>query len=165
MKKLPTLFSLLAVLFCHALQAGPYYSFEHYTTYDGLPSNTIHCTYQDRFGFVWIGTRDGLSRFDGYDFRSPGGPYGTGMTHLASMDLEEDEDGLLWFTTSDGVGYYNPFTGHTHDVGRLGQALVVHHGHIGREEHALEVEVVVEGLREREDVVVRLGRGTHDELR
>ena len=95
MKKLPTLFSLLAVLFCHALQAGPYYSFEHYTTYDGLPSNTIHCTYQDRFGFVWIGTRDGLSRFDGYDFRSPGGPYGTGMTHLASMDLEEDEDGLL----------------------------------------------------------------------
>ena len=124
MKKLPTLFSLLAVLFCHALQAGPYYSFEHYTTYDGLPSNTIHCTYQDRFGFVWIGTRDGLSRFDGYDFRSPGGPYGTGMTHLASMDLEEDEDGLLWFTTSDGVGYYNPFTGHTHDVGRLGQALV-----------------------------------------
>ena len=124
MKRLSTLSTLLALLFCHALQAAPYYYFEHYTTYDGLPSNTIHCSYQDRFGFVWIGTRDGLSRFDGYDFRSPGGYLGTGMTHLASMDLEEDEDGMLWFSTSEGVGYYDPFTGRTHAVGRLGQSLV-----------------------------------------
>ena len=78
MKKLPTLFSLLAVLFCHALQAGPYYSFEHYTTYDGLPSNTIHCTYQDRFGFVWIGTRDGLSRFDAMISAVPAAPTAPG---------------------------------------------------------------------------------------
>ena len=81
--------------------AVPYYYFEHYTLREGLPSNTIHCTYQDRFGFVWIGTRDGLSRFDGYEFRSPGQVGVTSATNLASMDIGEDEDGLLWFTTSE----------------------------------------------------------------
>lgn len=103
--------------------AVPYYYFEHYTLREGLPSNTIHCTYQDRFGFVWIGTRDGLSRFDGYEFRSPGQIGATSATNLASMDIGEDEDGLLWFTTSDGVGWYDPFKGTTGSLGRLGGSL------------------------------------------
>ena len=124
MKHAHTLLLLLAGLLCGPVQAAPYYYFEHYTTYEGLPSNTIHCSYQDRFGFIWIGTRDGLTRFDGYDFRSPGGPMNTDLTHLASMDLEEDEDGMLWFSTSDGIGYYDPFTGKTHDIGRLGRTPV-----------------------------------------
>ncbi|MCR5351974.1 MAG: response regulator [Bacteroidales bacterium] len=113
---------LLACLFSLPLQAEPYYYFEHYTTHEGLPSNTIHCTYQDRFGFVWIGTRDGLTRFDGYDFRSPSEPGSDMMTNLASMDISEDEDGLIWFTTSSGVGWYNPYTGHTESLGKMGVA-------------------------------------------
>ena len=126
MRKHALLFLLLAGFLSGTLQAAPapYYFFEHYTTYDGLPSNTIHCTYQDRFGFVWIGTRDGLSRFDGYDFRSPGSVMNSDITHLASMDLEEDEDGMLWFSTSDGAGYYDPYTGRTHSIGRLGRSLI-----------------------------------------
>ena len=124
MRRLSTLLLLLAALAGGPELAAQYYFFEHYTTYEGLPSNTIHCAYQDRFGFLWIGTRDGLSRFDGYDFRSPGGVLGTDMTHLASMDLEEDEDGMLWFCTSEGAGYYDPFTGNTRSIGRLGQSLI-----------------------------------------
>ena len=120
MKSYHPLLLLLAGLFCTSLEAAPYYYFEHYTTHEGLPSNTIHCTYQDRFGFVWIGTRDGLTRFDGYDFRSPNEPGATLMTNLASVDISEDEDGLIWFTTSAGVGYYNPYTGHTESLGLLG---------------------------------------------
>ena len=120
MKSYHPLLLLLAGLLCTSLEAAPYYYFEHYTTHEGLPSNTIHCTYQDRFGFVWIGTRDGLTRFDGYDFRSPSEPGATLMTNLASVDISEDEDGLIWFTTSAGVGYYNPYTGHTESLGLLG---------------------------------------------
>ena len=119
-----TTFLLAAGLACGILQAAPYYYFEHYTTYEGLPSNTIHCTYQDRFGFVWIGTRDGLCRFDGYDFRSPGSLAATDMTSLASMDISEDEDGILWFSTSAGVGSFNPMTGQTETLGRLGTSLI-----------------------------------------
>ncbi len=114
-------FLLLAGLLARPATAAPYYYFGHFTTHEGLPSNTIHCTYQDQFGFVWIGTRDGLTRFDGYDFRSPDPALGgTDITTLATVDIAEDEDGLIWFSTSEGVGYYDPFTGKTERLGRLG---------------------------------------------
>ena len=114
---------LLASLSGITAKAAPYYYFEHYTTHEGLPSNTIHCTFQDSFGFVWIGTRDGLTRFDGYDFRSPGSQDLNDITTLASVDIEEDEDGLIWFCTEDGVGRYDPFTGTTEQIGQLGTGI------------------------------------------
>jgi ligand-binding sensor domain-containing protein/two-component sensor histidine kinase len=43
-------------------------SFIKYTVYDGLVANPIRCIYQDSKGFIWIGTYDGLSRYDGYKF-------------------------------------------------------------------------------------------------
>ena len=95
MRRILALLLLLAGLSAGRLQAAPYYYFEHYTTYEGLPSNTIHCTYQDRFGFVWIGTRDGLCRFDGFDFRSLVSTADGNPVDLASMDIDEDEDGIL----------------------------------------------------------------------
>ena len=55
---------LLLCLASATLQAASYYYFDHFTTYEGLPSNTIHCTFQDSYGFLWIGTRDGLCRYD-----------------------------------------------------------------------------------------------------
>ena len=115
------LFLLLAALLSGSVQAAPYYYYAHYTTQEGLPSNTIHCTFQDRFGFVWVGTRDGITRFDGYDFRSPSAEQINDITSLATVDIAEDEDGLLWFSTSEGVGCYNPYTGETEPLGRLGR--------------------------------------------
>ena len=120
MRRLLLPFLLLAGLSGSLAQAAPYYYFEHYTTHEGLPSNTIHCTFQDSFGFVWIGTRDGLTRFDGYDFRSPGSQALNDITTLSSMDIAEDEDGLIWFSTSEGVGRYDPYTGTTERIGGLG---------------------------------------------
>ena len=121
MRRIILPFLLLVGLLARPVQAASYYYFGHFTTHEGLPSNTIHCTYQDRFGFVWIGTRDGLTRFDGYDFRSPDPALGgTDITTLATVDIAEDEDGLIWFSTSEGVGYYDPFTGKTERLGRLG---------------------------------------------
>lgn len=43
---------------------------ERYTHFNGLPNNSIRSLYQDSIGFLWIGTEDGLCRFDGSDFFS-----------------------------------------------------------------------------------------------
>lgn len=42
--------------------------FQNYTTADGLPNNYIRCLYQDSYGYLWVGTRRGLTKFDGYKF-------------------------------------------------------------------------------------------------
>lgn len=110
MKKLSIIAAILAMLSSIGLDAEPYYYFGHFNTSDGLPSNTIFCTTQDRFGFMWIATRDGICRFDGKDCRSmsdgrPGSPM-NGIT----MDMVEDEDGLMWFATSYGICCYDPYT-------------------------------------------------------
>jgi len=44
-------------------------SFDRLTTKDGLSQNRIFCIAQDKLGFIWIGTEDGLNRYDGYKFK------------------------------------------------------------------------------------------------
>ena len=43
-------------------------SFEHLSIEDGLSQITVHSILQDKKGFLWIGTEDGLNRYDGYNF-------------------------------------------------------------------------------------------------
>jgi len=43
--------------------------FDHLSTEDGLSNNFCYCTFQDQDGYIWIGTDDGLNRWDGYDFK------------------------------------------------------------------------------------------------
>ena len=55
-----------------AIQAfglGDEMHFRHYDNRDGLSHNTVFCAIQDRSGFMWFGTNEGLDRFDGYTFK------------------------------------------------------------------------------------------------
>ena len=63
---------------CAALSCGPALAhhhgvervrFQHYDVADGLSQLTVRAQAQDSAGFVWLGTQDGLNRFDGYAFR------------------------------------------------------------------------------------------------
>ncbi len=48
--------------------ASSQFTFDIFSQEDGLPNNQIHCVFQDSRGWMWIGTSQGLSRFDGYSF-------------------------------------------------------------------------------------------------
>lgn len=41
------------------------FGFQHLTTEDGLSDNAITCVYEDHAGYIWIGTKQGLNRYDG----------------------------------------------------------------------------------------------------
>ena len=77
--------------------------FEHYSSLDGLPHNSISDICRDSRGFVWICTWYGLSRFDGYTFKNyktlPG-DYSP-LSHNRFLSVTEDVFGYLWLTTYD----------------------------------------------------------------
>ncbi|MCB0125490.1 MAG: hypothetical protein KDE58_24720, partial [Caldilineaceae bacterium] len=85
--------------------------FTHLTVDNGLTNNDITALLQDRQGFLWIGTRDGLNRYDGYSMvtyrHEAGNPNSLPRNEIRA--LFEDRDGMLWIATRDGgVTRYDP---------------------------------------------------------
>ncbi|WP_128547053.1 sensor histidine kinase [Larkinella soli] len=72
--------------------------FEHLTARDGLAHNVVYAILQDRQGFLWFGTDNGLSKYDGYTFTNyrkiPGDT--TSLSGNAVIRLMEDRQGNLW---------------------------------------------------------------------
>jgi ligand-binding sensor domain-containing protein/signal transduction histidine kinase len=88
--------------------AQPYY-FKHYQVENGLSNNTVYCCLQDKQGFLWFGTKDGLNRFDGSAFKTfthntnDKRSIGNNFIHT----LYTDDKGILWVGTDAGVYKYN----------------------------------------------------------
>jgi len=78
--------------------------FDHYSTEQGLSQNTVFCITQDRYGFMWFGTRYGLNRFDGYDFKTfyhdPQDSLSLSQNMIQAIC--EDYNGDLWIGTDGG---------------------------------------------------------------
>ena len=55
--------------YIRAQSTGTTFSFEHLTVDDGLSYSTVHDLLQDDLGMIWVGTRFGLNRYDGYTFK------------------------------------------------------------------------------------------------
>lgn len=102
-------YSLLfaASLWPHAGHSQSYY-FRKYQVEDGLLHNTVQCFLQDSHGFLWVGTHNGLNRFDGYAF-SPYKRFGEEI-YLGGNSIHalcEDHNGRLWVGTNQGAYVYN----------------------------------------------------------
>lgn len=79
--------------------------FSYLTSNNGLPCDEVNYTYQDSEGFIWIGTKQGLYKYDGYMFK----PLKNNSLHpslLTSNDVTclcEDKNNCLWIGTSYGI--------------------------------------------------------------
>ncbi|RCR70339.1 hybrid sensor histidine kinase/response regulator [Larkinella punicea] len=101
---------ICAVLLLFLLQVQPFNAravpirFKHLTTNEGLSQNNVTCILQDKRGFMWFGTQDGLNRFDGYTFtvyrNDP--KKANSLSHNFIRALYEDHKGRLWVGTEDG---------------------------------------------------------------
>ena len=112
--------AFLLLLLCGQKMAGAeQYWFNHYMTTDGLPSNTIYAVVQDKYNFIWIGTRDGICRFDGHNFVKLGSDSPNETTSGMTPALCMDDEGRLWFANGNGAGAYNVDTGETISIGVL----------------------------------------------
>jgi signal transduction histidine kinase/ligand-binding sensor domain-containing protein/DNA-binding response OmpR family regulator len=104
------------VFFCFfLLQTGVLYAqralvFKNINVDNGLPQNTVLSVLQDRKGYIWAGTFDGLSKFNGLEFKV----YKNETNNSKSISsnkinkLFEDADGKLWVGTIDGLNLFDP---------------------------------------------------------
>jgi signal transduction histidine kinase/ligand-binding sensor domain-containing protein/DNA-binding response OmpR family regulator len=86
--------------------------FTHFSSDDGLSQSNVTCIIEDRQGFIWFGTFNGLNRYDAHSFESfhytPEGA--NGLSHNYISALAVDDSGFIWIGTLDGLNRFNPVT-------------------------------------------------------
>jgi len=86
--------------------------FQHFSTRQGLSQSNVWDIHQDRFGFIWIATEDGLNVYDGYSFTV----YRNNPTDSSSISnsnirrIVQDANGNLWIGTRYGLNFYDQAT-------------------------------------------------------
>ncbi|ASB50115.1 hybrid sensor histidine kinase/response regulator transcription factor [Alkalitalea saponilacus] len=103
----------LIFLFLQHLFPNKILDFDSYSIEDGFSSSKANAIIQDRKGFIWIGTWNGLTRFDGYNtvvYTSGIEEHGV-ISNREIVSLCEDDQGNIWIGTSSGLNRLNPETG------------------------------------------------------
>lgn len=98
---------IVFVLFAWHLSAHEHYVVQHYSIKDGMSQNTVMAILQDKQGFIWLGTWDGLNRFDGYTFTTYKAMRNGVEAHVnnrVGMIYEDEAEGI-WWSTYDGHFY------------------------------------------------------------
>ncbi len=93
-------FAALCLLAAHTQLRAQRLTLRHYDVADGLAHSWVSAIHHDVKGYLWFGTGEGLSCFDGYRFTN----YGTrdGLEHPLINDITEDRRGRLWVATNGG---------------------------------------------------------------
>lgn len=88
------------------------FSFDHLGLREGLSQSYVNCVIQDKQGFMWFGTQDGLNKFDGYHFKvfknNPKEPNTISNNYIHALAI--DESGNLWIATDNGLNKFDPVT-------------------------------------------------------
>jgi signal transduction histidine kinase/ligand-binding sensor domain-containing protein len=106
------LLTLVLTLGAHTPAEGQegYLRFDRLSLNDGLSQDTVNAVLQDRLGFIWIGTSNGLNRYDGHTFtiyrHEPNDP--SSLSDNSVLSLLEDSQGELWIGTHRGLDRFDP---------------------------------------------------------
>lgn len=104
-------FIMLLLLACITCLQSQHY-FRHYQVEQGLSNNTVFAVVQDARGFMWMGTKDGLNRFDGYSFKvfrnNPDDGLKIGDSFIRSLYLDQSD--TLYVGTRSGLYRYKAET-------------------------------------------------------
>ncbi|MCC5932403.1 MAG: hypothetical protein JJU28_24370 [Cyclobacteriaceae bacterium] len=84
--------------------------FHRITRSDGLASNNVYCIWQDKKGFIWVGTSNGLQRYDGKYFQYFNIQQPQSLPAQPVRQIMEDRDGNMWIRHGDRYGTYSPAT-------------------------------------------------------
>ncbi len=88
--------------------------FEHISLEQGLSQSVVNVIFQDSKGFLWVGTEDGLNRYDGYNFKvyKPETDNDNSLSNRWITSIAEDQDGFLWIgTRQGGLNRFDPRSG------------------------------------------------------
>ena len=104
---------LVSVLFCFTGTAQNHnLKFAHILPENGLSHSFVTVIVQDHKGFMWFGTKDGLSRFDGYNFtvykNNPEDKQS--LSHNFVLDIIVDKDNNLWIASWGGLSKFDTRT-------------------------------------------------------
>lgn len=111
-KTLLLLISLICITHSHIYSntENQKYYFKHLGSEQGLSQSSVLCIIQDRNGFMWFGTKDGLNRYDGLSFKvfehDYNNPNSLGNNVINS--IYEMSDGCIWIGTDAGIYIYDP---------------------------------------------------------
>ena len=89
---------LLVLLLQNAMAQDPVY--RQITGHEGLPSSEVYDVVQDKMGYLWFSTDQGLARYDGYRFMIF--DESAGLPENTVFDLEADALGRIWMNTING---------------------------------------------------------------
>lgn len=99
---------IAALVVCVSVLQAERLPIQVYSTTDGLAQSTIHRIHRDRRGFLWFGTSEGLSHYDGYEFTTYREASRSRQRRIRTVI--DARDGSVWVGTSDGVCLVKPIT-------------------------------------------------------
>ena len=109
MKSFYCLIISLSIHLCGYAILPTQFHFRHYNIENGVSSNNISTLFQDQKGYIWIGTENGLNRFDGNQFTlyQKNNPLYSNFHANSINTICETTDKELWLGTDNGVFIYN----------------------------------------------------------
>ena len=101
---------LIGCFYSAKLIAQDHIQFKNYTINDGLSQSYVSCVAQDDLGALWIGTQDGINRFNGKEFEVFTADKGYDISNEFIITVKKDTKGNVWFGTYDGLIKYNLYS-------------------------------------------------------
>ena len=110
LKMLKRLLPIIMLFQClNSYAHRPQIEFTHLGAHEGLSQSWVKSICQDKYGFMWFGTNDGLNKYDGYTFTVyKNDPHDEGtISNNGISSIYEDKKGNLWIGTENGLNLYD----------------------------------------------------------